>query len=47
VLLAKAREKVGTERVWLKAAKLERELNNIATELDLLDQVLSFAAIDA
>jgi pre-mRNA-processing factor 6 len=40
ILLSKARQRVSTERVWLKSAKLERELGQVATELGMLDEAL-------
>ncbi|XP_047971005.1 protein STABILIZED1-like [Salvia hispanica] len=40
MLLAKARERGGTERVWMKSAIVERELGNIAEERRLLDEGL-------
>ncbi|KAK4284734.1 hypothetical protein QN277_001522 [Acacia crassicarpa] len=40
MLLAKARERGGTERVWLKSAIVERELGNIDEERRLLDEGL-------
>ncbi|KMT04885.1 hypothetical protein BVRB_7g170520 [Beta vulgaris subsp. vulgaris] len=40
MLLAKAREKGGTERVWMKSAIVERELGNVAEERRLLDEGL-------
>ncbi|XP_020256952.1 protein STABILIZED1 [Asparagus officinalis] len=40
MLLAKAREKGGTERVWMKSAIVERELNNIEEERKLLEEGL-------
>nr|KYP53403.1 Pre-mRNA-processing factor 6 [Cajanus cajan] len=38
MLLAKARERGGTERVWMKSAIVERELGNIEEERKLLDE---------
>ncbi|WCJ42174.1 Pre-mRNA-processing factor 6 [Euphorbia peplus] len=38
LLLAQAREQVGTERVWIKSATLERELGNTEEARRLLDQ---------
>eukprot|EP00252_Welwitschia_mirabilis_P025694 TRINITY_DN8153_c0_g1_i1.p1 TRINITY_DN8153_c0_g1~~TRINITY_DN8153_c0_g1_i1.p1 ORF type:complete len:1021 (-),score=226.59 TRINITY_DN8153_c0_g1_i1:62-3124(-) len=40
ILLAKARERGGTERVWMKSAIVERELGNTAEEKSLLDEGL-------
>ncbi|KAK6142593.1 hypothetical protein DH2020_022941 [Rehmannia glutinosa] len=40
MLLAKARERGGTERVWMKSAIVERELGNTAEERRLLDEGL-------
>ncbi|XP_028804943.1 protein STABILIZED1 [Neltuma alba] len=40
MLLAKARERGGTERVWMKSAIVERELGNIDEERRLLDEGL-------
>ncbi|KAJ7948291.1 Pre-mRNA-processing factor 6 [Quillaja saponaria] len=40
MLLAKARERGGTERVWMKSAIVERELGNIHEERMLLSQGL-------
>ncbi|CAI9110615.1 OLC1v1010671C1 [Oldenlandia corymbosa var. corymbosa] len=40
LLLAKARERGGTERVWMKSAIVERELGNTAEERRLLDEGL-------
>ncbi|CAJ1956560.1 unnamed protein product [Sphenostylis stenocarpa] len=40
MLLAKARERGGTERVWMKSAIVERELGNIEEERRLLDEGL-------
>jgi len=40
MLLAKARERGGTERVWMKSAIVERELGNTAEERSLLDEGL-------
>lgn len=40
MLLAKARERGGTERVWMKSAIVERELGNTADERRLLDEGL-------
>ncbi|EPS73075.1 hypothetical protein M569_01676 [Genlisea aurea] len=40
MLLAKARERGGTERVWMKSAIVERELGNVADERRLLDEGL-------
>ncbi|XP_057534911.1 protein STABILIZED1 [Amaranthus tricolor] len=40
MLLAKARERGGTERVWMKSAIVERELGNVAEEKKLLDEGL-------
>ncbi|KAL9380019.1 hypothetical protein Peur_028501 [Populus x canadensis] len=40
MLLAKARERGGTERVWMKSAIVERELGNIEEERKLLDEGL-------
>lgn len=39
-LLKRARERAGTERVWMKSALLERELGNVAGERALLDEAL-------
>lgn len=39
-LLAKARERGGTERVWMKSAILEREAGNVEEEKKLLQQGL-------
>ncbi|XP_054786548.1 protein STABILIZED1-like isoform X2 [Prosopis cineraria] len=41
MLLAKARERGGTERVWMKSAIVERELGNIDEERRLLDEGLN------
>jgi pre-mRNA-processing factor 6 len=41
ILLKKARERVPTERVWLKSAKLERELKNVALELEMLEEAMA------
>lgn len=38
LLLAKARERGGTERVWMKSAIVERELGNTEEERRLLDE---------
>ncbi|KAH7861766.1 hypothetical protein Vadar_030596 [Vaccinium darrowii] len=40
MLLAKARERGGTERVWMKSAIVERELGNTDEERRLLDEGL-------
>lgn len=40
MLLAKARERGGTERVWMKSAIVERELGNVLEERKLLDEGL-------
>ncbi|CAH1441291.1 unnamed protein product [Lactuca virosa] len=40
MLLAKARERGGTERVWMKSAIVERELGNVEEERKLLDEGL-------
>ncbi|KAK9726755.1 hypothetical protein RND81_05G235200 [Saponaria officinalis] len=40
MLLAKARERGGTERVWMKSVIVERELGNTAEERRLLDEGL-------
>jgi pre-mRNA-processing factor 6 len=40
MLLAKARERGGTERVWMKSAIVERELGNIEEERKLLNEGL-------
>ncbi|KAL7000360.1 Protein STABILIZED1 [Sarracenia purpurea var. burkii] len=40
MLLAKARERGGTERVWMKSAIVERELGNTDEERGLLDEGL-------
>nr|XP_010918430.1 protein STABILIZED1 [Elaeis guineensis]XP_010918431.1 protein STABILIZED1 [Elaeis guineensis] len=40
MLLAKARERGGTERVWMKSAIVERELGNMAEERRLLGEGL-------
>ncbi|XP_010522629.1 PREDICTED: protein STABILIZED1 [Tarenaya hassleriana] len=40
MLLAKARERGGTERVWMKSAIVERELGNVEEERRLLDEAL-------
>lgn len=40
MLLAKARERGGTERVWMKSAIVERELGNTNEERKLLDEGL-------
>lgn len=40
MLLAKARERGGTERVWMKSAIVERELGNTTEERKLLDEGL-------
>lgn len=40
MLLAKARERGGTERVWMKSAIVERELGNTEEERKLLDEGL-------
>ncbi|KNA11512.1 hypothetical protein SOVF_134540 [Spinacia oleracea] len=40
ILLAKARERGGSERVWMKSAIAERELGNVAEEKRLLDEGL-------
>ncbi|KAJ7567210.1 hypothetical protein O6H91_02G136900 [Diphasiastrum complanatum] len=40
MLLAKARERGGTERVWMKSAIVERELGNSLEEKRLLEQAL-------
>ncbi|KAJ4825870.1 Protein STABILIZED1 [Turnera subulata] len=40
MLLAKARERGGTERVWMKSAIVERELKNVEEERRLLDEGL-------
>ncbi|XP_078440246.1 pre-mRNA splicing factor-like protein [Wolffia australiana] len=41
MLLAKARERGGTERVWMKSAIVERELGNVEEERRLLEQGLT------
>ncbi|KAG7615011.1 unnamed protein product [Arabidopsis thaliana] len=40
MLLAKARERGGTERVWMKSAIVERELGNVEEERRLLNEGL-------
>ncbi|KAJ4905681.1 Protein STABILIZED1 [Raphanus sativus] len=40
MLLAKARERGGSERVWMKSAIVERELGNVEEERRLLDEGL-------
>ncbi|CAN6351044.1 unnamed protein product [Urochloa humidicola] len=40
LLLAKARERGGTERVWMKSAIVERELGNVNEERRLLEEGL-------
>ncbi|KAG9445376.1 hypothetical protein H6P81_016716 [Aristolochia fimbriata] len=40
MLLAKARERGGTERVWMKSAIVERELGNVSEERRLLEEGL-------
>ncbi|KAJ0250191.1 hypothetical protein HA466_0143720 [Hirschfeldia incana] len=40
ILLAKARERVGTEKLWMKSAIVERELGNVDDERRLLDEGL-------
>ncbi|RCV17769.1 hypothetical protein SETIT_3G246400v2 [Setaria italica] len=40
MLLAKARERGGTERVWMKSAIVERELGNLSEERRLLEEGL-------
>ncbi|CAD6271047.1 unnamed protein product [Miscanthus lutarioriparius] len=40
MLLAKARERGGTERVWMKSAIVERELGNVGEERRLLEECL-------
>ncbi|KAI3940978.1 hypothetical protein MKW92_005708 [Papaver armeniacum] len=40
MLLAKARERGGTERVWMKSAIVERELGNASEERKLLEEGL-------
>ena len=40
MLIAKARDKGGTERVWMKSAIVERELANYVEERRLLDKEL-------
>ncbi|KAL3821500.1 hypothetical protein ACJIZ3_007405 [Penstemon smallii] len=40
MLLAKARERGGTERIWMKSAIVERELGNTSEERKLLDEGL-------
>ncbi|KAH6812871.1 pre-mRNA splicing factor-like protein [Perilla frutescens var. frutescens] len=40
MLLAKAREREGGERVWMESAIVERELENTAEERRLLDEGL-------
>jgi len=40
MLLAKARERGGTERVWMKSAIVERELGNVGEERRLLEEGL-------
>ncbi|CAN6333107.1 unnamed protein product [Urochloa humidicola] len=40
MLLAKARERGGTERVWMKSAIVERELGNVNEERRLLEEGL-------
>lgn len=40
ILLAKARERGGTERVWMKSAILEREVGNVEEEKGLLEEGL-------
>lgn len=41
MLLAKARERAGTARVWMKSAKLERALNNREKEITLLFEAIN------
>ncbi|KAL0712077.1 hypothetical protein Bca4012_019055 [Brassica carinata] len=38
MLLAKARERGGTERVWMESAIVERELGNVEEEMRFLDE---------
>ena len=40
MLLAKARERGGTERVWMKSAIVEREMGNVDKEKELLEEGL-------
>jgi len=40
MLLAKTRERGGTERVWMKSAIVERELGNVSEERRLLEEGL-------
>ncbi|KAG6541752.1 hypothetical protein Mapa_016764 [Marchantia paleacea] len=40
MLLGKARERGGTERVWMKSAIVERELGNVKEEKELLEDAL-------
>ncbi|GJM91116.1 hypothetical protein PR202_ga07460 [Eleusine coracana subsp. coracana] len=40
ILLTKARERGGTERVWMKSAIVERELGNVEEERKLLEEGL-------
>ncbi|KAL0845656.1 hypothetical protein Bca101_018902 [Brassica carinata] len=40
MLLAKARERGGTERVWMESAIVERELGNVEEEMRFLDEGL-------
>ncbi|KAL3680864.1 hypothetical protein R1sor_023820 [Riccia sorocarpa] len=40
MLLGKARERGGTERVWMKSAIVERELGNVKEEKQLLEEAL-------
>lgn len=40
MLLAKARERGGTERVWMKSAIVEREIGNVDKERELLEEGL-------
>uniref|UniRef100_A0A0E0IUQ8 PRP1 splicing factor N-terminal domain-containing protein n=2 Tax=Oryza TaxID=4527 RepID=A0A0E0IUQ8_ORYNI len=40
ILLSKARERGGTERVWMKSAIVERELGNVDEERKLLEEGL-------
>ncbi|KAI3941813.1 hypothetical protein MKW98_030543 [Papaver atlanticum] len=42
LLLAKARERGGTERVWMKSAIVEREMENSSEERKLLEEGLKF-----
>eukprot|EP01012_Entosiphon_sulcatum_P018062 TRINITY_DN22807_c0_g1_i1.p1 TRINITY_DN22807_c0_g1~~TRINITY_DN22807_c0_g1_i1.p1 ORF type:complete len:943 (-),score=212.04 TRINITY_DN22807_c0_g1_i1:27-2855(-) len=40
MLLQKARDRAGTPRIWMKSAKLERQIGNRAEERKLLEQAL-------